>query len=422
MDVIVEKAKRLRGTIRVPGDKSIAHRALILGALADGEQVVDGLPDSEDVKSTARCLRSLGCHVEEADGPVVVRGGKWIDGQALDAGNSGTTARLLSGLIVGRGLDCRIDGDESLRGRPMARIANPLMEMGADIRTRPGGFLPMHIRGGKLKGIMYRPEVASAQVKSAVLIAGLHAAGTTTVVEKIPTRDHTENLLSAMGAAVERDNGEIRVAGGMDLQGIRITVPGDVSSALFFIVAASLLPDSEIRLPGVGINPTRTGAIRVLEDMGAEVEFDGRETRGGEAVADIRIQSGHLSGITLGPSIIPSLIDELPVLAVAATQAEGVTEVRGAGELRHKESDRIRTVVENLVRLGADIEELEDGFIVRGPCPLRGCTVQSFGDHRIAMAMAVAGLVAEGQTTIEGSEAVGVSYTGFFEDLARVAG
>ncbi len=421
MDVIIEKAERLRGAIRVPGDKSIAHRALILGALADGEQVVDGLPDSQDVRSTARCLRTLGCQVEEVGGLVVVRGEKWIHGQVLDAGNSGTTARLLPGLIAGRGLDCRIDGDESLRRRPMKRIAEPLMKMGADVRTRPGGVLPMHIRGGKLKGIVYRPEVASAQVKSAVLIAGLHADGATTVIEKVPTRDHTENLLSAMGAVVGRHNGEVRVAGGTGLQGIRMTIPGDVSSALFFVVAASLLCGSEIRIRGVGVNPTRTGAIRILEEMGAAIEFDSVSTRAGEPIADVTVRAASLGGVKIGGKIIPSLIDELPVLAVAATQAQGVTEVCGAGELRHKESDRIRTVAENLVRLGADIEELEYGFIVRGPCSLRGCAVRSFGDHRIAMAMAVAGLVAEGRTTIEGSEAVAVSYPRFFSDLWKIA-
>ncbi len=422
MRIVIEKAHRIRGTVRVPGDKSIAHRALILGAMAKGEQVIAGMPPSDDVQSTARCLRDLGCRVEEdPSGRVHVRAGTWVGSHALDAGNSGTTARLLSGLVAGQDLDCRIDGDESLRRRPMARVADPLGRMGADIEMSEGGRLPIRIRGGNLNGIVFRPDVASAQVKSAVLIAGLLAEGRTTVRETAPTRDHTENLLSAMGIRVERKDGSVSVDGGSEPQAIRMTVPGDISSAVFLVVAASLVPGSEIRIQGVGVNPTRTGAIRILEEMGAAVEFDRLEVESGEPTADITIRPGRLRGVTIGGSIIPSLIDELPVLAVAATQAEGVTEVRGAGELRHKESDRIRTVVENLRRLGADIEELEDGFVVRGPCRLKGAKVRSFGDHRIAMAMAVAGLVAEGRTEIEESDVVRISYPRFFEDLAELA-
>ncbi len=422
MEIRLNKARKLTGTLRMPGDKSIAHRALILGAMAQGEQVIGGLPDSGDVRSTAECLRALGCRITVGqDGRLVVRAGRWTADPDLYAGNSGTTARLLAGLVAGRRLDCRIDGDESLRERPMARIAEPLTRMGANVRTRPGGRLPMQVRGGNLKGIVYRPEVASAQVKSAILIAGLHAEGKTTVVEPVPTRDHTENLLTAMGVPVERKNGSVSVSNRCRPGGIGVEIPGDVSSAVFFVVAASLLRGSEICLRGTGINPTRTGAIQVLREMGARIELANVGSCAGEPVADIIVRSEPLKAVDIDGSIVPALIDELPILAVAATQAEGVTTVRGAGELRHKESDRIRSTVRNLSRLGADIEEMEDGFVVRGPSNLKGAEVQSFGDHRAAMSMAVAGLVADGETRIQDAGAAGISYPGFFDDLRELA-
>jgi 3-phosphoshikimate 1-carboxyvinyltransferase len=422
MDIKIERAQRIRGTLRMPGDKSIAHRALILGAIAEGEHVMTGLPASEDIRSTADCLRALGCGIEDgSEGRAVIRTRRWSGGGNLYAGNSGTTARLLSGLVAGRGLECTIDGDDSLRTRPMSRIAEPLTKMGAEVHMSPGGRLPMGIRGGRLSGITYRPKVASAQVKSAVLIAGLGARGTTTVIEAVPTRDHTENLLTAMGVPVERENGSVSVREGARPHGIRVEIPGDVSSAVFFVVAASLFTGSRVRLVGVGFNPTRTGAIRVLREMGAEIDVDAARIQGGEPVADIIVRSAILSGVEIGGTMIPTLIDEIPILAVAATQAEGPTVVRDAGELRHKESDRIRATVRNLQRLGADIEETEDGFVVHGPCDLMGNTVSSFGDHRIAMAMAIAGLIAEGGVLIENAEVVRISYPGFFEDLGRLA-
>lgn len=421
MDTTVERARRICGTLNVPGDKSIAHRALILGALASGRQIIEGLPPSEDVGQTARCLRALGCSIEEVyPAQVAVSAKEWVKEQKLFSGNSATTARLLSGLVAGKGIHCTIDGDESLRRRPMSRIAGPLVQMGARVQTAPGGFLPMEIHGGNLCGITYRMPVASAQVKSAILIAGLHARGRTTVIEKTRTRDHTENLLSAMGVPVERCGSAVTVPGGAHLQGIRVSVPGDISSASFFIVAAALLPGSEVCLPRVGINPTRTGALEVLRKMGANITLEDVETRAGEAAACVRVQSSSLRGIEIGESLVPALIDELPVLAVAATQAEGVTIVRGAGELRYKESDRILAIVRNLSILGAEIEELKDGFVVHGPCRLKGSAVSSQGDHRIAMAMAVAGLVAEGRTKIEDSGAVSVSYPDFFRDLSAL--
>jgi 3-phosphoshikimate 1-carboxyvinyltransferase len=418
MQVSLNRVERLGGELIMPGDKSIAHRALILGALASGKQTIDGLPFSQDVASTATCLEALGCHIER-QGPdrMTIHGTRMRNGQELDAGNSGTTARLLSGLVAGRGLVCSIDGDESLRRRPMARILQPLSLMGSRVTASEGNRLPLWFEGGELAGISYRPPMASAQVKSAILIAGLFAAGKTTVIEKAPTRDHTEQMLAAMGVSLDIEGLAVTVAGGARLEGIPVTVPGDISSAAFFAAAASIHPNADVRLPGTGVNPTRTGFLEILTEMGARITHEREAAQAGEQVADLRIRSGPLRAIDIGGDIIPRLIDELPVLAVVATQAEGVTSVRDAGELRHKESDRIATIVENLSHLGADIQERRDGFVVTGPTPLRGNTVKSFGDHRIVMAMAIAGLIAEGQTHILGSEVAGVSYPEFFDDL-----
>ncbi len=418
MDITIEQVDRIQGTVRVPGDKSIAHRALILGALVKGVQVVEGLPASADVASTAACLRTLGCAVEETGpGRFTVTPGTWKDGQVLDAGNSGTTARLLCGLAAGLGLRCTIDGDASLRRRPMTRIADPLARMGVAIQTAHGGCLPLKLGGGPVEGIAYAPPVASAQVKTAVLIAGLLGSGKTTVIEKTPTRDHTENMLEAMGVPIEMEGRSITVPGGVQPKAIHVRVPGDISSAAFFMAAASILPGSEVRFPDLGINPTRTGFLDVLKRMGADITEESRSSFAGEPVAEVVVRSGTLHGTDIQGTEIPSLIDELPVLAVVAARAEGITTVRDASELRHKESDRIRCIVENLTRLGAAIEERDDGFIIEGPCTLKGAALSSHGDHRIAMAMAVAGLVAEGSTRIEGIEAIRISYPGFFIDL-----
>lgn len=429
MDITIDKCRRVRGTIDVPGDKSIAHRALILGAICRGVQSVGGVPSSQDVGSTISCLRTLGARIEkDRDGSLSVSQGEWSDGERIYAGNSGTTARLVSGLVAGKGLQCMIDGDGSLRTRPMERIAEPLRGMGSDVRTANGGCLPMRIAGGRLAGIEYRPPVASAQVKSAVLIAGLHAKGETTVIEEILTRDHTENLLSEMGVPVRRRTAAdgdsaprgaacVTVPGGAEPKGIRIDVPGDISSAAFFIAAAAAMPGSEVRLRRTGVNRTRTGALDAMRRMGADIALENEATRRGEAVADVVVRSSELRGIVVEGDAVTRLIDELPVLAVIATQAQGTTMVRGARELRHKESDRIHAIVSNLSLLGANVDELEDGFVVEGPCALQGGPVDAYGDHRIAMAMAVAGLLAEGSTRITGSSVVAVSYPGFFEDL-----
>jgi 3-phosphoshikimate 1-carboxyvinyltransferase len=416
--MILQRADKIRGTIRVPGDKSIAHRALILGTIARGKQVVEGVPHAADVQSTISCLRSLGAFIEEMpDGRVLNLATDFTSGKKLDAGNSGTTARLLSGLIAGHSLYSTIDGDRSLRRRPMTRVATPLAEMGAEVSTAEGGRLPMTIRGGDLKGIRYRLPVPSAQVKTTVLIAGLLAEGETTVEEDIPTRDHTERMLRAMSASIHADDGIITVEGGRALSAVQVKVPADISSAAFFIVAATCLPSSELYLPTTGVNPTRTGLLSVLEEMGANIERVAGESYLEEPVSDLVVKSSLLRGVTIGPEVLPSLIDELPVLAVAATQAEGETVVTGAEELRYKESDRIAAIVDNLSALGADIEEHDDGFVVRGPSKLTGNKVSSCGDHRIAMALTVAGLLAEGRTEIAGSEVIDVSYPAFFNDL-----
>ena len=411
----------LRGTIIIPGDKSIAHRALMLGGLAHGVQRIRGLPPSEDVASTAACLRVLGSEISaESDGalkvvnPAIRRGGE------LDAGNSGTTARLMAGIVAGLGLPVTIDGDASLRRRPMARIATPLSQMGAVIRTAEGGGLPMQIEPASLHGITYELPVASAQVKSAILLAGLHAEGETTVIEPAPTRDHTEKMLGAMGVPATRTGNRITITGGGRLEGIELSVPGDISSAAFFLVAATILPGSEVRLRNVGINPTRTGVLTILEQMGAAISRENLREAGGEPVADLLVRAHPLKAIEIGGEIIPTLIDELPILAVAATQAEGTTIVCDAAELRHKESDRIAAIVRNLRAAGAGIEERPDGFAVTGPTLLRGAPCAAHGDHRIAMAMAVAGLIADGKMTIDDESIVAISYPDFFRDLGSL--
>lgn len=423
----IRHAERIGGVLRVPGDKSISHRALILGALTRGKHVVAGAARSDDVETTARCLRELGCFVEEMpDGRVLVLNHGLVEHTTIDAGNSGTTARLLAGLVAGLGVECTIDGDESLRRRPMERVVEPLAMMGARVVTSRGGHLPMTVAGGTpLRGIEYTLPVASAQVKSAILIAGLLAEGTTTVVEPVPTRDHTERMLEAMGVAVTREGNAVSVTGGGGrLDGAHITVPGDISSAAFFVAAASCVPGSDLFLHQVGLNPTRTGLIDVLRSMGADIVVENETTVCGEPVGDLTVRAGRvpLGAVTVDdPALVASMIDELPVVAATATQAEGETVIRGAGELRRKECDRIAAMAEGLAALGADVTEHDDGLTVRGPSQLRGARVRSFGDHRIVMAMTVAGLLARGETEIDDDTAVAVSYPGFFNDLMTVA-
>ncbi|MBI4318883.1 MAG: 3-phosphoshikimate 1-carboxyvinyltransferase [Chloroflexi bacterium] len=419
-------ARTLQGEIRVPNDKSICHRALMLGGLASGRSIVHGLLNSADVLSTARCLRALGVGIEMVDeGTAIIDGrgeqGLAEPGDVLDAGNSGTTVRLLSGVLAGQDFYSVLTGDASLRRRPMARIAQPLAQMGATILGRDANrLLPLSIVGGNLRSIGYRLPVASAQVKSCILLAGLFAEGETTVEEPSATRDHTERMLSALGVPITWGGGIVRVRGRSVPSSFEISVPGDFSSAAFFLAAAAILPDSELVVHDVGVNPTRTGFLGLLRSMGADITMENERIVGGEPVADLRCRGSQLRGGMVQGEMVPSLIDELPVAAVVATQAEGQTVVRDAQELRVKESDRIRTIVVELSRLGARISETDDGFVVEGPTPLRGAYCHSYGDHRIAMSLAVAGLVASGDVTIDDPSCADVSFPGFFEALGNI--
>ena len=426
-------ARSLQGTITVPGDKSISHRVLLLGAIAQGISRATGFLPAADCLSTLGCLAQMGVPVERPDETTVLIQGLGLRGWTepagiLDCGNSGTTMRLLAGLLAGQGFYAVLTGDASLRRRPMARIAEPLRRMGATVLGRQGGSLPpLTIFGGHLQGIEYTPPVASAQVKSCLLLAALYAAGPTTIHEPIPSRDHTERMLRAQGAAISLPATKPAEGAAITLQPqtrplepLNIAIPGDISSAAFFVVAASIVPGSWLRIQGVGTNPTRTGLLDVLADMGGSVMVENGRSSGGEPLADLVIQAAPLRGVDIAGALIPRLIDELPVIAVAATQAQGVTTVHEAAELRAKESDRISALVTELRKLGAKIAELPDGFVVEGPSSLHGAVVDSHGDHRLAMSLAIAGLVAKGETTILGAEAIAVSFPGFEQTLEGI--
>lgn len=425
---VVRAAGRLRGELRVPGDKSISHRALILNAVAEGTARVENLGPGADCASTARCLRALGVEMAGtgSGGSVVISGaglrGLREAGDVLDAGNSGTTARLLTGLLAGQRFFSVLTGDASLRSRPMGRVVEPLKMMGGRFRGRDGDrLLPLAVLGSDLTGLEYTLPVASAQVKSALLLAGLYARGVTRLREPQPARDHTERMLRAQGANVTVRDGEIALEPGPALRALDVTVPGDISSAAFWLVAAAIHPDAEITVLDVGVNPGRTGVLEALEAMGADLEIVPRGERGGEPVADLICRSSDLQGTVIRGSLVPRLIDEIPVLAVAAAFARGETVFEDAAELRVKESDRIASVATELGKLGADVTEHTDGFTVRSGRRLRGARCDSRGDHRMAMALAVAGLVASGETAIDGADAAGVSYPSFWDDLVRVA-
>ncbi len=409
----------LRGEITLPGDKSISHRSLLLGALARGETTIENLARGEDVKSTRSCLGQLGIPVSRTNGKVVVKG-QGLEGfqqpeGPLDAGNSGTLTRLIAGILATHPFSTEITGDDSLRSRPMERIIDPLEEMGAEIISREGGKLPLTVSGGDLVGIEHRPEVASAQVKSSVLLAGLGATDETVVVEPGPSRDHTEKMLDAMGCPIEVENNRITVEKPEKLEPLKIRVPGDFSSASYFIAAATMVEGSRLRLKDVGLNETRTGFLDLLDRMGAEIEVENYRVENGEPRGDLVVSESELTGVRLTEDEVVKSIDELPLLAVVATQADGSTEVRNAEELRVKETDRISATVENLKNLGAEIEEFSDGFVVRGKTELTGGSVNSYKDHRIAMSMAVAALVAEGETQLIEPEWVEISFPEFFE-------
>ena len=422
----VNKSPSLRGEMKVPGDKSISHRSLMFGAIANGETVIKGLLKGEDNMSTLKAFRAMGIGITEDEDTVVVEGkglhGLSEPGDVLDAGNSGTTMRLMSGLLAGQSFYSVITGDQYLRLRPMKRVIEPLTQMGARIYGRDGGRLaPLSIVGTQLKGIAYNSPVASAQVKSSIILAGLYADGLTCVTEPVLSRDHTERMLAYFGVNLDRKGTTVSIEGGQELSAGEIIVPGDISSAAFFIVAALIIKGSELKIKDVGMNPTRTGIVDVLKAMGGDIRLEDERELAGEPVADIVVKSSHLKGVEIGGDLIPRLIDEVPVLAVAATMAEGKTTITGARELRVKESDRIKTVSTELRKFGVVIEELDDGMIIEGREALSGCDVNSYGDHRIAMAMAVAGLVADGETIIDGSEAIDVSFPGFFETLKGIA-
>jgi 3-phosphoshikimate 1-carboxyvinyltransferase len=424
----VEPAGRVEGELTVPGDKSISHRALVLGALARGRSYAGNLSPAQDVESTARCLQACGGSVRPfGDGRVSLEGAGAgaslrAPAEVLDCGNSGTTMRLLTGVLAGHDLEAVLDGDASLRRRPMARLAEPLQRMGAVVAPQPDGRPPLRVHGRRrLEAIEYLLPVASAQLKSAVLLAGLSAAGETIVVEPAPSRDHTERMLRMCGVEVAVTGGRVVLRPEM-LQPFGIRVPGDLSSAAFALCLAAARTGSRVRCRGVTLNPGRTGVLEVLTAMGAEVEVTEGELAGGvEPCGDVEVRGAALRGVQIAGSLIPRVIDELPVLAVLATQAQGVTEIRDAAELRHKESDRIAQVAAGLRALGADVEETAEGMAIVGPVRLRGAELDAAGDHRLAMAWAVAGmLAAEGTTRITGAEVVAVSYPAFFDDLAAL--
>lgn len=423
----VSRPARVRASIAIPPDKSISHRSLIFNAIAEGSATIKGILDSEDVRSTARCLAALGVPIDWPAGSSIARvTGQGLHGifesdDVLDCGNSGTTMRLLMGLLAGHPLLSVLTGDASLRSRPMARVIHPLREMGATLYGRRGDMLaPVVIKGGRLRGIRYATPVASAQVKSAILLAGLYAETETTVIEPERSRDHTERLLDAMGASIRRVDRTVTVHPAERLEAISLRVPGDISSAAPWMVLAACHPDAEVVLLGVNVNPTRTGIVDILRAMGANIELLEERATGGEPVADLVVRSSSLRGTTVSGDLVPRAIDELPLIALAATAADGVTVVRDATELRVKESDRVKAVVETLGRMGADIHEREDGFEVRGPTPLRGARLDAHGDHRIGMLAAIAGCLADGETIVL-DDAVGVSYREFWEHLRQAA-
>ena len=423
----VRRAHYFGGEISVPGDKSMSHRAVMLASLADGDCRIEGFLPSEDCLATVAAMQSLGVSIDVLEqsnlGPecLLIHGRgmvREVPPGDIDCGNSGTTMRLMSGILAGQGFDSRLVGDESLSKRPMGRVIRPLSDMGACIEAEGAGdSAPLSIHGGGLHGIRYELPVASAQVKSAVLLAGLFAEGLTTVVQPIETRDHTERMLDSFQIRTQTEGREISIAGGQKIQPCDFVVPGDISSAAFWLVAASALPGSQLRVNKVGLNPTRSGILEVLTGMGANITTAVVDDGSGEKVGDITVCGDGLNGIDISGGIVANVIDELPILAVAAALAEGTTVIRDAGELRVKETDRIAAVAKNLRAMGADIEEFDDGLSIRGGKTLHGACIESYGDHRIAMAFAIAGLFAGGETVIENADCIAVSYPGFEKDL-----
>lgn len=422
--LIVRASEALRGQTCVPGDKSLSHRALILGALSEGESRFSGWLAAGDTLATLEAIRSLGIRIEREGDKLTLWGGTLSEPMGpINCENAGTAMRLLAGLLVGQDFPSVLDGSEQLRRRPMRRITGPLQAMGAD-STDHDGCAPITIHPAKLHGMEHHLRVASAQVKSAILLAGLHAEGETTVIEPGPSRDHTERMLAAMGADIRVDGRRVTVAGKQSptapLQPLQMAIPGDISSAAFLIVATAIVPGSEVQIANVGLNPTRTGLIDVLNGMGADIVIVDQGEQGGEPVGTLRVKSCDLSAEQIGGDQVVRAIDELPIIAVAATQAQGETRITDAAELRVKEVDRISMVAQELRKLRAEIEELPDGMTIKGPTQLKGSEVNSHGDHRLGMALAVAGLAAEGETHILNADCIDDSFPGFVETLGKL--
>jgi len=424
---IARKGQPLQGSLAIPGDKSISHRAVMFAALADGISTIDGFLEGEDTRATARIFSQLGVRIETPSPSRRVVHGVGVDGLQppageLDCGNAGTGMRLIAGVLAGQHFDSVLVGDESLSRRPMRRITGPLAQMGARIETRDDGTPPLRVRGGQpLQGIAFASPVASAQVKSAVLLAGLYAQGDTSVVEPHPTRDYTERMLAAFGVEIDHSPGRARLRGGQRLRATDIVVPADFSSAAFFLVAASIIPGSELRLRQVGLNPRRTGLLHALRLMGADIVEENAAEQGGEAVADLVVRYAPLRGARIPEALVPDMIDEFPALFVAAAAAEGRTVVTGAAELRVKESDRLAAMATGLRAMGVQVDETEDGATIHGGAVLGSATIESHGDHRIAMAFAIAGQLGEGEVRINDVANVATSFPDF-DGLARSAG
>lgn len=420
----IKKLTNLHGEITVPGDKSISHRAVMFGSLAKGTTRITHFLEGADCLSTISCFRKMGIDIENNNGEILVHG-KGLRGLSsptdiLDVGNSGTTTRLISGILAGQNFVSELTGDDSIQSRPMKRIMTPLLSMGADITSIKGNnCVPLRIAGHPLKAIHYDSPVASAQVKSCVLLAGMYSDGVTSVTEPVLSRNHTEIMLNYFGAQVTSEGTTASIVPEPSLHAREITVPGDISSAAYFIAAGLLVPGSEILLKNVGINPTRDGLLRVCKDMGADITMLNVNMYG-EPTADLLVRTSSLHGTTVGGEIIPTLIDEIPMIAVMAAFAEGTTIIKDAKELKVKESDRILVMAENLSRMGADITPTEDGMIIHGGKPLHGAVIDSYLDHRVAMSFAIAGLLCDGPLSIKGGDCVKISYPEFYEDLYRL--
>lgn len=422
----IRKIHSIRGEITVPGDKSISHRGVMFGSIAEGVTELNGFLNGADCRSTIFCFRQMGIDIIQKDDTVLIYGkglhGLSAPASVLDAGNSGTTVRLISGILCGQKFDSCVDGDASIRKRPMKRIMDPLSAMGADIRSdADNGCAPLQIRGTDLHPIRYTSPVASAQVKSAVLLAGLYADGITSVTEPAVSRDHTERMLTGFGAEISVLGTTASVTGRPKLIGQKIEIPGDISSAAYFIAAALLCENSDLMIRNVNTNPTRAGILTVVHNMGGNISMENKRMVSGEEVCDLHVKSSSLRGTVIEKDLIPTLIDELPVIAVMACFASGTTVIRDAQELKVKESNRIDTVASNLLAMGADVTPTEDGMVIRGGLPLHGTKILTKSDHRIAMAFAIAGANAEGITTFDDPQCIDISYPSFFRTLRQIS-